>query len=153
MLKSFWVIKKKKKSWEMWRKALSNYSVYLGSTWWNIYITTMEVLKVIKLAGRVSSLFPLFFSPDLFKREETEMWTKPPSPVMRLPGGPRHSRPPLTGRAVLSSSLNATANPLNPNGWESEAGCDSSAVRNFPLSHWGFCPQDVKLIYSAGGTK
>lgn len=80
MLKSFWVIKKK--SWEMWRKALSNYSVYLGSSWWNIYITVMEVLRVIKLVRWVSSLFPHFSS--LFVKEKTNMWTKPLFLMMEL---------------------------------------------------------------------
>lgn len=79
MLKSFWVIKK---SWEMWRKALSNYSVYLGFSWWNIYITVMEVLRVIKLARRVSSLFPRF--PCRFVKEKTNMWTKPLFLMMEL---------------------------------------------------------------------
>lgn len=81
MLKSFWVIKKKE-SWEMWRKALSNYSVYLGSSWWNIYITVMEVLRVIKSATWVSSLFPHFSS--LLVKETTNMWTKPLFLMMEL---------------------------------------------------------------------
>lgn len=72
----------KKKSWEMWRKALSNYSVYLGSSWWNIYITVMEVLRVIKLVRWVSSLFPHFSS--LFVKEKTNMWTKPLFLMMEL---------------------------------------------------------------------
>lgn len=66
----------------MWRKALSNYSVYLGSSWWNIYITVMEVLRVIKLARWVSSLFPHFSS--LFVGEKTNMWTKPLFLMMEL---------------------------------------------------------------------
>lgn len=53
----------KKKTWEMWRKALSNYSSYRTSWWWNIYITVEEVLRVIKLPMRVSSLFPHSFWP------------------------------------------------------------------------------------------
>ena len=72
----------KKKSWEMWRKALSNYSVYLGSSWWNIYITVMEVLRVIKLVRWVSSLFPHF--SNLFLEEKTNMWTKPLFLMMEL---------------------------------------------------------------------
>ena len=50
-------IKKKKKSWEMWEKALSNYSLYLGPLWLDIYIIVMEVQAVIKLVRWVSSLF------------------------------------------------------------------------------------------------
>ena len=41
----------------MWEKALSNYSLYLGPWWWDIYIIVMEVQAVIKLVRWVSSLF------------------------------------------------------------------------------------------------
>lgn len=114
---------KKKKSWEMWRKALSNYSVYLGSTWWNIYITATEVLKVIKLAGRVSSLFPHFSGP--FQERRDQNVDKATFPGDAIAWWPRCSEPPQTGSAILAS-LNATGNPLNLSGWESAAGCDSS---------------------------
>lgn len=149
MLKSFRVIKKKK-SWEMWRKALSNYSVYLGSTWWNIYITATEVLKVIKLAGRVSSLFPHFSGP--FQERRDQNVDKATFPGDAIAWWPRCSEPPQTGSAILAS-LNATGNPLNLSGWESAAGCDSSPCTISSRAAAFFCPPDVKLIYSALGTK
>lgn len=154
MLKSFRVIKKKK-SWEMWRKALSNYSVYLGSTWWNIYITATEVLKVIKLAGRVSSLFPHFSGP--FQERRDQNVDKATFPGDAIAWWPRCSEPPQTGSAILAS-LNATGNPLNLSGWESAAGVRFIAVHNFPLCRCVFLStrcqiniQRLRYKVAAGG--
>lgn len=104
----------------MWRKALSNYSVYLGSSWWNIYITVMEVLRVIKLVRWVSSLFPHF--SGLFTQEKTKMWTKPLFLMMELLSLATASR--LSECYFITYEVNATFTLLNlnvcrsPNLWQ-----------------------------------
>lgn len=133
MLKSFWVIKKKK-SWEMWRKALSNYSVYLGSWWWNIYITAMEVLKVIKLAGCVSSLFPRFSGLFREKKRPKRGGSHFSSPRNCLAVEPQRA----TSASVVSSSLNATFNRLNQSGGESLRPTALHLHAGFSVRYFGF---------------
>lgn len=152
----------KKKSWEMWRKALSNYSVYLGSSWWNIYITVMEVLRVIKLVRWVSSLFPRF--SGLFTEEKTKMWTKPLFLMMELLSRATASR--LSEYYFIAYEVNATFTLLNsnvcfrPNLWQCRISftkptlasqtCET-AVHLYAAFPFGMLilSENVKLVHSA----
>lgn len=146
MLKSFWVIKKKK-SWEMWRKALSNYSVYLGSSWWNIYITAMEVLKVIKLAGCVSSLFPRFSGPFQEKKRPKRGGSHFSSPSNCIAVEPQRA----TSASVVSSSLNATFKLFEPERVRVWDWLCFICMHDFPsaILVWS---KSVKWMHSGGGT-
>lgn len=94
MLKSFWIIKKKErereKTWETWGKALSNYSWFGGSWWWNIYITHRG-LRSDSISRVAYRSYPTFFLA--FLQKKSAKFSQSHSPARRSPGWPQRLDP------------------------------------------------------------